>query len=604
MERKRWTVDIEGNRHTVELEHRPNRGSIRLDGRLIERWKLSEDGDTHHPFRIGGRCCAVHVRFDAEERAYRYDLSVEGKSLATGGEVPPFRPSPTESGFRTWTFDLEDGTHELTLEHRESDRRIIRLDGTVMEDSDFLEEKDSHHLLHFKGHRLGVHLHWVAPFVYRYDLSVDGVSVDTGFGLPPFAASPVDCRKKAWVLELEGRTHVVELEIRPFSERKTILVDGQAVLRTGWFPDEGDARYPFLIGDHWCAIHIKKESIMHSRYELLLDGRSIDTGETADGRGSDDTGQPAGNSRPVDTGPQVRDVDDRKRSWVLELEDGVHEVTAEERWSGVLVTVDGERIKLSVNVDERDLYCPFTVGGRSCAVWVHRRMLTFRKRLLLDGICVETGEKPIPLKAVNGKRRIWVVELGGKVRPIELEHKWTGRKRLFVDGKLVLDKRGFWQLESRHLFEVDGHICILSIHYDGNIDNYHYDLYIDGWLVETGKPPGEPKIRNREEAEAFIRKLGRKVDWRKLGQEMIKSYLLLVPLFFVFHYLIGTRWLKWFEPQPISYSLFYYLLFPAVLTIFRVLEGIQIGRWIIYGGGVGVILVILGILLYETVFVN
>lgn len=90
----------------------------------------------------------------------------------------------------------------------------------------------------------------------------------------------------------------------------------------------------------------------------------------------------------------------------------------------------------------------------------------------------------------------------------------------------------------------------------------------------------------------------------KLGKEMVRSYLLLVPLFFVFHYLIGTRWLEWFEPQPTSYYLFYYLLFPAVLTVFRVLEGIQLGRWIIYGGGIGVILVILGILFYETFFVH
>lgn len=63
MPKHTWEVDLDGNRHTVELIHGywSGKREIRLDGQLLERSKRFPDYGSRHPFSIGAHACELLI---------------------------------------------------------------------------------------------------------------------------------------------------------------------------------------------------------------------------------------------------------------------------------------------------------------------------------------------------------------------------------------------------------------------------------------------------------------------------------------------------------------------------------------------------------------
>lgn len=77
MTEKRWEFELDGTRHTVELEHNTfsNKQSLRVDGRLLG----AQPGTPgRHAFRIEGHTCEVVVA--RRGRKYVYNFLIDGAS--------------------------------------------------------------------------------------------------------------------------------------------------------------------------------------------------------------------------------------------------------------------------------------------------------------------------------------------------------------------------------------------------------------------------------------------------------------------------------------------------------------------------------------------
>ncbi|HEX8175889.1 MAG TPA: hypothetical protein VF543_12285 [Pyrinomonadaceae bacterium] len=88
--------------------------------------------------------------------------------------------------------------------------------------------------------------------------------------------------KKAWTIELEDGKHLVELSHKYLSGEKEIRLDGRPLLfRDINSPVDFGGDYPFFIGEHRCAVHIRTNGLTF-RYDLSIDGHSAKTGESVD----------------------------------------------------------------------------------------------------------------------------------------------------------------------------------------------------------------------------------------------------------------------------------------------------------------------------------
>ncbi len=86
---RKWEIELEGKKHSVELEHGyvTGRREVRVDGQVLPelnvKTNLMDFGGTL-PFKVGSHECAVLIRTKYLGLAYSYDLIVDGKSLKTG----------------------------------------------------------------------------------------------------------------------------------------------------------------------------------------------------------------------------------------------------------------------------------------------------------------------------------------------------------------------------------------------------------------------------------------------------------------------------------------------------------------------------------------
>lgn len=88
MAKKLWTFSLDGAPHTVELEHAYLSGhkTIRVDGEplpLLAAAQSPVDFGGDYPFVIGRHECVVHIHTNG--LTFRYDFSIDGRSLDTGG---------------------------------------------------------------------------------------------------------------------------------------------------------------------------------------------------------------------------------------------------------------------------------------------------------------------------------------------------------------------------------------------------------------------------------------------------------------------------------------------------------------------------------------
>jgi len=101
---KKWEIELEGQKHRIELEHGyvSGRREVRVDGQVLSELNMKSNlldfGGTL-PFKIGSHEYAVLIRTKYLGLAYDYDLVVEGKSLKTGKTQDLPAPSSLQKNF-------------------------------------------------------------------------------------------------------------------------------------------------------------------------------------------------------------------------------------------------------------------------------------------------------------------------------------------------------------------------------------------------------------------------------------------------------------------------------------------------------------------------
>jgi F0F1-type ATP synthase membrane subunit c/vacuolar-type H+-ATPase subunit K len=83
--------------------------------------------------------------------------------------------------------------------------------------------------------------------------------------------------KKVWTFKLNGSKHVVEVDASWLSGKISIRVDGKVLERKRVLVDVG-RDIPFEIDGHSCVV---RTAMLLKDYDLIIDGRSITTGQTA-----------------------------------------------------------------------------------------------------------------------------------------------------------------------------------------------------------------------------------------------------------------------------------------------------------------------------------
>ena len=109
MKKKSWKLELDGQEHTVELEHGVVFGKrkIYVDGQLVEESRKLFDTGSDHTFQIGAHLCTVHIRTNG--LTFNYDLSVDGYPVGMKGAVTPSAPgSAARSAFSYRLLELEN----------------------------------------------------------------------------------------------------------------------------------------------------------------------------------------------------------------------------------------------------------------------------------------------------------------------------------------------------------------------------------------------------------------------------------------------------------------------------------------------------------------
>ena len=86
--------------------------------------------------------------------------------------------------------------------------------------------------------------------------------------------------RRRWDLDLPDGRHVVELVHGYFTGRRTIIVDGVTTKQRGAPLSDHSGIYPFPFEGHRAALQISTNGLSY-RYELIVDGRSAESGESA-----------------------------------------------------------------------------------------------------------------------------------------------------------------------------------------------------------------------------------------------------------------------------------------------------------------------------------
>ena len=74
-----WDIEVDGNRHTIGVDHGFWSGKriITLDGNVLEKsWKLVDTGSEHR-FNVDGHLCILKIRNSPFH--YDYELFLDGK---------------------------------------------------------------------------------------------------------------------------------------------------------------------------------------------------------------------------------------------------------------------------------------------------------------------------------------------------------------------------------------------------------------------------------------------------------------------------------------------------------------------------------------------
>jgi hypothetical protein len=81
---------------------------------------------------------------------------------------------------KTWTVNLDGINHKIELEHGTfSGKRVIKLDGQVIEEDQKMMDSGTDHFFKIRNHLCAIHIH-SGGLRFKYDLSINGISAETG----------------------------------------------------------------------------------------------------------------------------------------------------------------------------------------------------------------------------------------------------------------------------------------------------------------------------------------------------------------------------------------------------------------------------------------
>lgn len=83
--------------------------------------------------------------------------------------------------------------------------------------------------------------------------------------------------KKTWQVNIDGVPHNIEYQYGGLASKRTVLVDGAPVVQAGGKIFESGSDFPFLVGNHWCGVHVRP-GFFRNNIDLSLDGNSTNTG--------------------------------------------------------------------------------------------------------------------------------------------------------------------------------------------------------------------------------------------------------------------------------------------------------------------------------------
>lgn len=156
----------------------------------------------------------------------------------------------------------------------------IRLDGVLMERWIRRDSVECHRVIIVKGHRLGLHLYKSSVEGCDWDLSLNGISIETGEQMNPILPSPSEGIWKRWHLRLESGLHILCLEHR-LHVRKTLYLDGKIMLAVRC-EIEGDSDHLFQFKGCRIGVHLRQVEKNGFLYHVTVDGAPQEAGQLSD----------------------------------------------------------------------------------------------------------------------------------------------------------------------------------------------------------------------------------------------------------------------------------------------------------------------------------
>lgn len=318
-----WRFILEEKEQVVKLDH-PFIGStclVFLNGQRIIKHVKCGDGDRNLAFSIGNHRIGIHLRLDPEYLSYDYYLSIDGILLNSDLAIPPFEETPSEGGGRQWRVDFWGESHTLTLEHYASSNfRSIHVNGECVVQSDAWigENKRQDETFLIEGHECTVHIWQVSEEpLFRYDLSIDGISLLTGEAPPvqvsyPKQVSPMKGRMKSWRVQGVKGSQTVTVRLKWTSFR--IEVEGEPIGKKISLPEAGNLYCPFEVDGERFAVLVRGATSDHP-FDLINGITSVETGQKVI--------------------PFMARMPDGNRIWMFELEDEIRTVELQyNQWTG------------------------------------------------------------------------------------------------------------------------------------------------------------------------------------------------------------------------------------------------------------------------------
>lgn len=415
VDRKKWLFKLAGKEYTLELEHEPISGKcfIFLNQQLI-MIHVKDEGDRDLLLRLGEHQVGIHLRFDEEDFSYEYDCSIDQRLLYSGRRIPLFDETPSEGGLRQWRIQLPDGFHTVTLEHRSfSQKRIIRVDGEVVVktgsvlDEDIFETKgevDETFMIH--GRPCAVHIQQVQGedgAAYRYDLSVDGISVLTRkqVALPTSARMPLSLlrgNEKSWSIHSSEGHHKVTVRGKWSSFQ--VEVDGQPLGKKARLSEPGILYWPLEIQGEFYAVMIYR-GLMEYHLDLVESDISLMTGQKVL--------------------PFAAQKLDGRRIWKFELDSRIHTLELKHhQWTGKCsVFLDGHfyAAKRAKILGDKLLDWSFEWQGHHYNIKVTFDLIndTYHYHLSIDGCLIESRDSVVEAEEKSNNKKWWSERIANAV---------------------------------------------------------------------------------------------------------------------------------------------------------------------------------------------